>query len=599
MSTTVQALKTAEGNKIYPKTIADAVAYDSTHTVKSMLSNGVYCEKVSTVQDSDFPINATTLNGHTSDYFAKASDISNLVKQISDGSGSDVSTISDDGTGNTLTDDEIYELVKDHNHSDMAHSSLFDNVTFYVDKSKSIVNVGDGLTEDTAFPYIGMAIDKIPKLAHSVKILVKSGTYQEDIIIKNKHTENITISAFSEDDDVQVDNIRIYYCKQVNLYGINVYNCYQFNEDGIHSSIDIRYSSCELSNCTLINCLPSKNVDDGSGVYGVYAISSHVVIWRCELSKYQYAIRNDYHTVHVADCTGDDNVYAYMNHDGIIVYNSRTNIKYTKLKVYGEYEGLTINHSAAKYLNMFSNATSDNAAQFHNNIYRGNDITSYLTDGSLFTRISSGTFDDLFIGDYFTMDELSVDGYTLISKKFVLCGFDTYIETGSESLSKHHAVVMPSNRLFSASMNATDTTNGGYYNSVMHKTIMPKIANGIKSVIGSDHLITYKDLLSDTTTNGKSSGWNWYDTTCRLCSEVDVYGFTMLGNVYDIGLGNRQLPIFKLYPKFYQSDDKYWMWLSTVTDDSGFASCASTGFSDFQYKSSNNIGGVRPRFLIG
>ena len=238
-------------------------------------------------------------------------------------------------------------------------------------------------------------------------------------------------------------------------------------------------------------------------------------------------------------------------------------------------------------------------AGFHNSIYRGKDITSYLTDGSLFTRISSGTFDDLFIGDYFYMNNLAVDGYTVVTKKFVLCGFDTYLQTGDSALTRHHAVVMPSGRLFTAAMNATNTTEGGYYNTVMHQTIMPKIAAGIKAVIGDSHLITYRDLLTKTTNNGASSDWAWYDTTCRVCSEVDVYGSAVWGNGYDVGLGNRQLPIFRLYTRFYQGEDRWWMWLSTVTSATHFAACNYLGDSAGWAGASASGGGVRPRFLIG
>lgn len=238
-------------------------------------------------------------------------------------------------------------------------------------------------------------------------------------------------------------------------------------------------------------------------------------------------------------------------------------------------------------------------AGFHNSIYRGKDITSYLTDGSLFTRISSGTFDDLFIGDYFYMNNLAVDGYTVITKKFVLCGFDIYFGTGDAELTRHHAVCMPSGRLFTAAMNATNTTEGGYYGTVMHQTIMPKIATGIKAVIGDSHLITYRDLLTKSVSNGASNDWGWYDTTCRVCSEVDVYGSAVWGNGYDVGLGNRQLPIFRLYQRFYQGEDRYWMWLSTVAGAAFFAGCHGRGFSTAWTSASFSDGGVRPRFLIG
>ena len=157
---------------------------------------------------------------------------------------------------------------------------------------------------------------------------------------------------------------------------------------------------------------------------------------------------------------------------------------------------------------------------------------------------------------------------------------------------------MPAGRLFTAAMNDTDTTEGGYYNSKMHQEIMPKIATGIKTIIGDSHLITYRDILTnsnDTTFNN----WNWYDITCRLCSEIDVYGSIVHGNNHDIGLNNVQLPIFKLYAKFGQGDDRQWAWLSTIASTTIFTYFGGDGAPGIWANPTNSNGSVRPRFLIG
>ena len=181
---------------------------------------------------------------------------------------------------------------------------------------------------------------------------------------------------------------------------------------------------------------------------------------------------------------------------------------------------------------------------------------------------------------------ITVDGYSVICKKYVLCGFNTYNNMGNDNvLTRNHAVVMPAGNLFIAPMNATDISTGGYYNSNMHKVIMPKIATGIQNVIGSDHLITYQDLLSTAISDGKPSAWAWYDTICRLCSELEVSGSV------------RQLPIFRLYPKFCQGDDSSQWWLASIPTSTGFHDCDSNGFISWAAASTSK--GVRPRFLIG
>lgn len=42
-------------------------------------------------------------------------------------------------------------------------------------------------------------------------------------------------------------------------------------------------------------------------------------------------------------------------------------------------------------------------AQAHNSTYRGKDITSYVTSGEIKSMIQNGTYDDVFVGDYFTI----------------------------------------------------------------------------------------------------------------------------------------------------------------------------------------------------
>ena len=248
---------------------------------------------------------------------------------------------------------------------------------------------------------------------------------------------------------------------------------------------------------------------------------------------------------------------------------------------------------------MFSNADSNNAESFHNSIYRGKDITNYLNDGTLFTRISSGTFDDLFIGDYFTMN-ITVDGYTVQCNKYVLCGFDIYLNS---IVSIHHAVVMPETVLFTESINASDvtTTEGGYYNSNMQQIVLPKVATGIKAIIG-EHLISHSDVFSTKAVDGKASEWDWKPSNIRLCSEMDVFGSIGFGNPFDMGASNKQLPIFRLNPSFMtdmNNNNTTWMMLSTIAFNNAYSACCPNG--SFGYVNSNDTSeksGIRPRFLI-
>lgn len=239
----------------------------------------------------------------------------------------------------------------------------------------------------------------------------------------------------------------------------------------------------------------------------------------------------------------------------------------------------------------------------HNSIYRGADITSKFTSGLLFQKIADGTFEDLFIGDYFTA---TCNG---VSTRWRLAGFDIYYHCGDTSLTRHHAVVIPDHSLASANMNAENTTVGAYKGSRMYTETLPDLATKIGTMVGPTHLIQYRDLLTKTMNadaasggytawKGASSEWEWTDTTIRLCSEVDVYGtraFSSSG--YDVGMACVQLPLFALNPTLRVEANRHWWWLSAVSYSSTF--CAVSNFGYASGDSAPHVYGVRPRFLIG
>ena len=241
-------------------------------------------------------------------------------------------------------------------------------------------------------------------------------------------------------------------------------------------------------------------------------------------------------------------------------------------------------------------------AGYHNSIFRGNDITSKFTDGSLFTAISASTFNDLYIGDYFIA---TCNG---VSTKWRLAGFDIYYRCGDTQLTRHHAVVIPDNALMRSNMNNDHVTTGSYVGSRMYTEVLPGLSTQISNMVGSSHLIKYRDLFANATTNvasggysgwtGASSSWAWYDCTIRLCSEVDVYGtrsFSSSG--YDIGMACVQLPLFRLSPDLRIEANRDWWWLSAVACSDGF--CVVNGNGHAYYGWASGVGGVRPRFLIG
>ena len=575
-----QTLTDGVGHRVYPKTIATSVTFDGDKSVDTMLKSAVYGTTTGTPTEIKDPIDATTLNGHNSNYYAKAEDLELFKQEIL----SDVSS----GTSSAATDE-----VDEHDASTDAHKVLFKRRAVYVNGTTGSDN-NHGTSESDAFKTIQAAIDNTPITAEVTVILVSPGTYVGNVNLEYRQSNLISISALNDAAGVNIEGcITIDTCNSVNLSKLNFLKPVQ-KIDSMYCNIIVYNSKVDISNCTF-----ESNVTNGNSV-AIYTSGSDTIIYNTTISNYTWAINAYSGYIKCYNFISSNNKNVFNSDGSIILYDSASKLNFSNQLSVSNRSGLVINESAAQYLNMFSNANSNNAASFHNSIYRGKDITNYLNDGTLFTRISNGTFDDLFIGDYFTMS-ISVDGYSVECNKYVLCGFDTYLGSGDEvrELTKHHAVVMPASRLFTAAMNDTNTTEGGYYNSKMHQEIMPKIATGIKTIIGDSHLITYRDILTNEETNSVSTNWDWYDTTCRLCSEMDIHGSNIWGNGYDAGLANRQLPIFKLYFKFYQGEDRSSIWLSSVASNGTFCYCRVNGACGHWFYPSDSRGGVRPRFLIG
>ena len=254
----------------------------------------------------------------------------------------------------------------------------------------------------------------------------------------------------------------------------------------------------------------------------------------------------------------------------------------------------------------------------HNAIYRDKNIQSKYDDGSLWTAISSGTFEDLYIGDYFDIT-ISTSFTASETVRCLLAGFDVYYKCGDTPLNTHHAVIVPMNCFAAtAQMNSTNVTTGAYYGSAMHKNVLPVYSAAIKNVLGN-HLLTNREMLTNAVSTsvssmagagitGASSGFSNYDCTLRLMSEPEVYGTTALSSsFYDVGIAKTQLPLFRLRPdkiicgiggSGYASETarRSW-WLCAVAGSNVFSNVGGSG--NVGNSLASDSGGVRPRWLIG
>ena len=244
---------------------------------------------------------------------------------------------------------------------------------------------------------------------------------------------------------------------------------------------------------------------------------------------------------------------------------------------------------------------SGTGAGFHNSIYRGNFLGTSVS-AAQWTAISDGSFDDMFIGDYWEID----------SVKWRIAAFDYHLNRGPDAdiTTRHHLVIVPDSNLLAANgsthyMQTSNDTSGGYkgsgYYSGTNKdgttnSAKSQCTTKINNAFGAGHILTHKELITNAVTDGKASGWGWEDCTVECMSETMVYGTqAWAANGYEVASEMTQLPLFFFKPE-HITNRAYW-WLRSVMSASHFAIVGNEGLAD-HYNASFPWGGVRPAFAI-
>ena len=229
---------------------------------------------------------------------------------------------------------------------------------------------------------------------------------------------------------------------------------------------------------------------------------------------------------------------------------------------------------------------ADNAGA-HNAIYRGKNLGSAVT-AAQWAAIDAGTFEDLFIGDYWTIGGVN----------WRIAAFDYYL---ASDMPDHHVVIVPDTSLYTAKMNTSATTSGGYAGSQMRTTNLATAKTTINNAFGSDHILTFAESLVNAVSSGAPSGISTYDCTVELMTERQVYGSPILSacawgssTVPALNTKDRtQFPLFALNPYLASLS---WYWLRDIVSEHSFAGSngATAGYASAAYES----GGVRPYFCI-
>ena len=242
---------------------------------------------------------------------------------------------------------------------------------------------------------------------------------------------------------------------------------------------------------------------------------------------------------------------------------------------------------------LFSNAGA------HNAIYRGKSLGNTVTTAQ-YAAIKAGTFDDLYIGDYWTIGGVN----------YRIAAFDYYLNSGDMNCTTHHVVIVPDTCLYNAQMHntssgswesgAANTTAGGYVGSDMYKSNLEQAKTTIKSAF-SGHVLKHRIYLTNAVANGRASGGAWCDSEVDLMCEQMVYGSGIFSPVSDgsnvptnYRVEKSQLPLFQHEPS--RICNRAIWWLRDVITASCFAGVGDNGLASCDDASDSY--GVRPAFCI-
>lgn len=225
----------------------------------------------------------------------------------------------------------------------------------------------------------------------------------------------------------------------------------------------------------------------------------------------------------------------------------------------------------------------------HNSIFRGKNLGTAVT-AAQYAAIRAGTFDDLFIGDYWVIGGVN----------YRIAAFDYYLHCGDTECTAHHVVIVPDTCLYNAAMNSSNVTTGGYQGSVMYSTNLAQAKTTIKAAF-SGHVLKHRVYLVNAVSNGKASAGSWYDSEVDLMCEHMVYGSGIFNPVSDgntvpsnYRVEKSQLPLFALAPEFICNRVSWW--LRDVISAAFFAHVNGTGYAS--YTDASLSVGVRPAFCI-
>lgn len=244
-------------------------------------------------------------------------------------------------------------------------------------------------------------------------------------------------------------------------------------------------------------------------------------------------------------------------------------------------------------INQLKYSLFENDPVMHRNIWRNNDLGTSVS-AQQYQAISSGKFNNIYVGDYWTINGV----------KWQVVDLDYFYKSGDNKFTRHHAVIMPTKSIDFSVYEDTRSNWNGYFNSKLYKSALGNARNTINNAF-SGHVIEHKEGGTyERDGTGISGAFNCRseNTTISLASTCYIYGdyfFSALtyNGQYPI-IYNGQFAAFRMNGQaMLTGDDDIEWWLRDPVSTTGFACVTSNRLVNWGW--ADSVKGIRPYFLIG
>ncbi len=182
-------------------------------------------------------------------------------------------------------------------------------------------------------------------------------------------------------------------------------------------------------------------------------------------------------------------------------------------------------------LNARTQILSEMGGATHNSIFRGKDLGSTIT-GAQYNAIKNGTFDDMYIGDYWTFGGV----------KHRIAHFDYFLgrsmyyaekiqpgDIAAKSYHRttpHHVILLPDASIITGKWHTEDTILQGYYGTNFWNEILPQIYTMLGGYVGAEHLLEFQQTMAAKMNDAHTQvGYTSQYVMASLLSVQELFGY--------------------------------------------------------------------------